>query len=145
MTMRRIEFKCPYCGVEQFHNIDTSITRHVLLCDIDNTSGCDLWFVCHIEVKIEANTFALVDPQMKRDTPASEELVSCDGCGEIMTNQDWTPIGVIWPYQNKTLLFLCKNSVRYGYYNTKGWWAKDRASGFCLVSQKDVTHWMWLP
>ena len=89
MIMRRIvEFKCPYCGVEQFHNIDTSITKHVLLCDIDNTSGCDLWFVCRIEVKIEANTFALVDPQMKRDTPTPKELVSCDVCDETVLKKE---------------------------------------------------------
>ena len=84
MTMRRIEFKCPYCGAEQFHNIDTSITRHVLLCDIDNVAGCDLWFVCHIEVKIETSTFALADPRMTRNT----KLVSCDVCNETVPKKE---------------------------------------------------------
>ncbi len=57
-----VKFKCPYCGVEQYHFLDTDTIRHVLLCDRDHEPGCDRWFVGGIRVEIKGGAFEIVDP-----------------------------------------------------------------------------------
>lgn len=60
---RFVKVKCPHCGNEFDHFVDTETMsrRQVVVCDVDETPGCDMPFVVEIEVKVEiVGTYKLV-------------------------------------------------------------------------------------
>lgn len=47
-TNDKAEVECPYCGNKQRQPIPFSTRPFVVLCDIDNSAGCDRYFVAKV-------------------------------------------------------------------------------------------------
>lgn len=42
------EIECPYCGNKQRHTIPSTERPFVVLCDTDDSPGCDRYFVARV-------------------------------------------------------------------------------------------------
>lgn len=74
---------CPLCGNKAKYHIKEGF--NVLLCDIDDTPGCDEYFVIKVSFRVEYQTFKIVE----QSNPSFEETISAPRPVEREFSENW--------------------------------------------------------